>query len=292
MSILQTNKKGNFEFIAAMLIFGFNGVLASFIPWRSYEIVLSRTIIGALAMLSILLLQRKKLVFFENKKSLKMLVLSGTFMGLNWLFLYEAFRLLGVGLAQILSSSGPALAMVLAPLIFKEKLFKHKIVGFIIVAIGMFCISSNDLTGGISFGLFCGIGACLTYAGFLICNRFATAIKGPERTMWQLFIASVIVLVFVIYQGNGVPTDFSVKTMLAVLVLGVVSTGFAMNLMFSALPKMPLQNVAIYAYLEPMSALLFSVLFLGERMVVLQIIGVMMILGGTAFAELYTPQQK
>ncbi len=209
-------KKSNIQFISAMLIFGFNGVLASFITWRSYEIVLSRTVIGALTMLAILLLQRKKLVFFENKKSLKMLVLSGTFMGLNWLFLYEAFRQLGVGLAQILSSSGPALAMVLAPIIFKEKLLKHKIVGFIIVAIGMLLISSNDLTGGISFGLFCGISACLTYAGFLICNRLATAIDGPERTMWQLFIASVVVLVFVIYQGGGMPTDFSPKAIVAV----------------------------------------------------------------------------
>lgn len=218
-----------------------------------------------------------------------MLVLSGTFMGLNWLFLYEAFRQLGVGLAQILSSSGPALAMVLAPLIFREKLLRHKIVGFIIVAIGMLFISSNDLSGGISFGLFCGISSCLTYAGFLICNRLATAIEGPERTMWQLFVASIVVLLFVIFQGGDVPTDFSAKTTIAVLILGVVNTGFAMNLMFLSLPKLPLQNVAILAYLEPMSALMFSVLFLGERMVLLQTVGVIMILGGTAYSELYTP---
>ncbi len=285
-------KKSNIEFILAMFIFGFNGVLVSFIPWHSYEIVLSRTIIGSLSMLFLLIFKRKKLVFIENKKSLKMLILSGMMMGINWMFLYEAYRRLGVGLAQILSSSGPAVAMVLSPLIFKEKLQKHKILGFIIVATGMFFISSNDLSGGRSFGLFCGIAACLTYAGFLICNRLATAIKGPERTMWQLFIASIIVFTFIVYKGNGIPKEFSLKTIIAVLILGIVNTGLAMNLVFSSLQKLPLQTVGIYAYLEPMSALMFSVLFLGERMVVLQIIGILMILGGTAFSEMYPFPKK
>ncbi len=280
-------KKSNIELISAMLIFGFNGVIASFISWRSYEIVLSRTVIGTLMMLLIILIKGKGFTFLEDKKSFRMIVFSGIFMGASWLFLYEAFRQLGVGLAQILSSSGSVFAMVLAPFIFKEKLIKHKIVGFMIVAVGMVFISSNDLTGGVSFGLFCGISACLTYTGFLICNRLAVSIEGHERTMWQLFIASIVVLGFVIYQGNGMPTDFSTKSIIAVLVLGIVNTGFAMNLMFTALPNLSLQTITIYTYLEPMSALLFSALFLGERMLALQVIGVVLILGGTAFSEFY-----
>ncbi len=285
-------KKSNIEFIAAMLIFGFNGVLVSFIPWHSYEIVFSRTTIGVLSMLLVLIIQRKKLVFLEDKESFKMIVLSGMLMGFSWMFLYEAYKQLGVGLAQILSNSGTAIAMILSPLIFREKLLRHKIVGFIIVVIGMIFISSNDLSGGVNFGLFCGFSACLTYAGFLICNRLATSIEGPERTMWQLLIASVIVLMFIVYKGNGMPNDFSAKTILAVLTLGVVNTGFAMNLMFSALSKLSLQTVGIYAYLEPTSALVFSVLFLGEQMDILQIIGVFLILGGTIFSEIYTFQKK
>ncbi len=280
--------KNNIKFILSMLIFGFNGILVTYIPWHSYEIVLSRTVIGSLSMLLILAFQRKKLVFFKNKKSLKMLILSGILIGLNWLFLYEAFKQLGVGLAQILSSSGPAVAMILSPLIFNEKLKKHKIIAFIIVVLGMFLISSNDLSGGLSFGLLCGILACLAYAGFLICNRLATSIEGPERTMWQLFIASIVVLIFIIYKGNGIPNDLSLKTVIAVLILGIVNTGLAMNLMFSSLPKLSLQTVGIYTYLEPMSALVFSFLILGEKMTILEIVGVFMILGGTIFSEMYS----
>ncbi len=280
-------KRGNIEFIAAMLIFGFNGVLASAIPWRSYEIVLARTCIGALTMLAILLFRRKKLAFMDDMASLKMIVFSGLSMGICWMFLFEAYRHIGVGLAQTLSSSGPAVAMVLSPLIFNEQLRKHKMVAFLIVVIGMLCISSNDLSGGSTFGVFCGICACLTYACFLIFNRFATAIEGPERTMWQLFIAAIVVFAFVLFKGTAIPTDLSLKTAVAVLLIGVVNTGLAMNLMFVSLPKLSLQTVAIYAFIEPMSALLFATLILGESITMLQLLGVFLILGGTAFAELY-----
>ncbi|OKL48051.1 DMT family transporter [Boudabousia marimammalium] len=283
--------KSNLEFIAAMIIFGSNGVLASFVPWYSYEIVLARTTIGALSMLLIILLTRQRLVFKQHLSEMKMLVFSGIFMGLNWMFLYEAYRHLGVGLAQILSSSGPALAMVLAPLIFKEQLRKHKLFGFAVVLVGMVFISSNDLSAGSLFGLACGFAATITYAGFIVCNRFAPSIQGSERVMWQLLIASVMVFGFVLYRGTGLPSSLSFSAAIAVLLLGVVNTGLAVNLMFSSLQKLPLQTVGIYAYLEPMSALIFSALLLGEQMSLIQYLGVALILGGTAFAELYRPRR-
>ncbi len=285
-------RRSNIKFVTAMLIFGFNGILASFISWRSYEIVLSRTIIGGLSLLLFMIFQRKKLVFLEKKSGLKILMLSGFLMGINWMFLYEAFKHLGVGLAQILCCSGPAVAMVLSPIIFKEDLKRYKIVGFLIVVIGMFLISSNDLSGGLSYGLLCGILSCLSYAAFLICNHFVPEIKSPERTMWQLFMASIVVLIFTLYKGNGMPTDFSLSTIAAVIVLGIVNTALAMNLMISTIQKLPLQTVGIYAYLEPMSALIFSVILLGEHVSMIQVVGIILILVGTAFSELYGLRKK
>lgn len=44
-------------------------------------------------------------------------------------------------------------------------------------------------------------------------------------------------------------------------------------------------TVAVCGYLEPLSAVLFSVLFLKEQMLPLQIIGAVLILGGALFSE-------
>lgn len=285
------NRRAYAEYIAAMLIFGFNGVLASMIPWRSYEIVLSRTVIGALFMLAVMLIQKRPFTFRKEMKSFKILILSGVAMGLNWMFLYEAYNQLGVGLAQLLCCSGPAVVMFVSPFIFKEKLRAYKMFGFVAVAIGMVCACSNDLSGGLNFGLLCGIGACLGYAGMTLCNRLAPAIDGPERTMWQLAVASVVVFLFILAKGTGAPDVFSFKVLVPVLVLGMFNTGFAMNFMFYGVRNLSSQTVGVCGYLEPMSAMVFSAIFLGERMTPLQMVGVVLILGGTAFAELYHPKK-
>ncbi len=280
-------KNSKLQFVSAMLIFGFNGVLASAIPWHSYEIVLARTTIGALTMLALLQWQRQPFTILQSRSAMGITLLSGVLMGISWLGLYEAYARIGVGLAQMLSSSGPAIAMVLAPIIFKEKLQKNKVIGFGIVLVGMLLLSSEDLTGGDTFGLLCGMGACLTYAAFLICNHRPSTVDPSERTMWQLIIASIIVAAFIAFRGTGLPSVPGPRTLMAVLILGIVNTGLATSMMFTALQNLPMQTVGIYAYLEPVSAIIFSALILGEQMVLLQIIGVILILGGTAFAELY-----
>ncbi|PIE84190.1 MAG: EamA family transporter [Bacteroidia bacterium] len=279
--------RSKLEFVLAMLIFGLNGVLASAIPWHSYEIVLARTTVGALTMLAILRWQRRRFAILRSRGALWLTLGSGVLMGISWLGLYEAYTRLGVGLAQMLSSSGPAVAMVLSPLIFREKLQRTKVIGFAVVLTGMLLISSEDLTGGQAFGLLCGLLACLAYAAFLICNHRPLPMTPAERTMWQLVTASVIVMAFIAYRGTGLPDTFAPRALIAALILGVVNTGLATSMMFAALQKIPMQTVGILAYLEPMSAIVFSALLLGEQLGPLQLGGVALILGGTAFAELY-----
>lgn len=47
-----------------------------------------------------------------------------------------------------------------------------------------------------------------------------------------------------------------------------------------------MQTVAILGYLEPLSAIVFSVIFLNEQMIDIQIIGAALIIGGALFGEL------
>ena len=80
-----------------------------------------------------------------------------------------------------------------------------------------------------------------------------------------------------------------------VLILGLLNTGIGCYLYFSAIGRLPVQSVAICGYLEPLSAVLFSVLLLHETMAPVQILGAVLILGGAAFAEsisAYLDKQK
>ena len=72
------------------------------------------------------------------------------------------------------------------------------------------------------------------------------------------------------------------------LMLGLVNTGLGCYLYFSAMVELPVQTVAICGYLEPLSAVVFSVLFLRESMTPLQVLGAACILGGAVLGEYFS----
>lgn len=56
--------------------------------------------------------------------------------------------------------------------------------------------------------------------------------------------------------------------------------------------RLPVQTVAVFGYLEPLSAVAFAVLILKEIMLPLQIIGAILIIGGAIFSEFLGSGQK
>ena len=84
----------------------------------------------------------------------------------------------------------------------------------------------------------------------------------------------------------GIKQGFAVKipedSVLPVVILGLINTGIGCYLYFSSIGKISVQTVAICGYLEPLSAVLFSVFFLHETMLPLQTLG-----AGAIFGECF-----
>ena len=70
------------------------------------------------------------------------------------------------------------------------------------------------------------------------------------------------------------------------LFVGFVHTGITYCMYFSSLKELPGQKAAILSYIDPLVAVLVSVLILGESMSVMQVIGGALILGFTLWNEI------
>lgn len=255
--------KAFFKYIFALLLFGSNGIVASRIDLNSYEIVLLRTLIGSLLLIAIFFLSRGKLTFWKHKKDFAFLAVSGIAMGTSWMFLYEAYAQIGVSIASLCYYCGPVIVMILSPLLFKEKLTSTKIIGFLAVLIGIFFVNGFGAVAANRFGLLCGLASAIMYAFMVIFNKKATAITGLENSALQLFIAFATVTVFVGFK-QGFIIDIPTESVLPIFILGLLNTGIGCYLYFSSIGKISVQTVAICGYLEPLSAVLFSVIFLRE----------------------------
>ena len=280
-------KKAYFKYIAALLLFGLNGIIASYIALSSYEIVFTRTLIGSMLLGLIFMATRQKAHFLENKAHLLYLVIAGVAMGTSWMFLYEAYRQIGVSIASLAYYCGPVIVMILSPILFKEKVTWAKVLGFLAVLAGMFCVNMQVLSGGkTAWGLFCGIMSAVMYALMVIFNKKAKSITGLENSMWQLITSFVTVAIFLgIKQGFFLHIEPG--SVIPILILGIVNTGIGCYFYFSSIGDLPVQTVAICGYLEPLSAVIFSVILLSETMDSIQLIGTMLILGGAGFGELF-----
>ena len=280
-------KKSYILYFTALFLFGSNGIVASLINLSSYEIVLLRTLIGSALLMAIFSLGRGKLTFYKNRRQFLFLCISGIAMGTSWMFLYEAYARIGVSISSLLYYCGPVIVMALSPMLFKEKLTAVKVVGFAAVLCGVFLVNGNAFDGGgDTFGIFCGIMSAVMYSFMVIFNKKAKDITGLENSMLQLLISFLTVAVFVGIK-QGFVMEIEPSSILPILVLGLVNTGIGCYFYFSSIGDLPVQTVAICGYLEPLSAVLFSFLFLKEAMMQVQMIGAALIIGGAMFGECY-----
>ncbi len=279
-------KSAYISYILALLLFGSNGIIANYIDLSSTEIVLYRTFIGSLLLLFFFFITKNKWTFYKNKKHFFFLILSGISMGLSWMFLYEAYNRIGVSISSLLYYCGPIIVMALSPVIFRERLTKRKLTGFLVVFIGIVLVNGNLISEYNNlFGLFCGIMSAIMYSFMVIFNKKAAKISGLENSLLQLAVSCLTVAAFVLFRGN-----FSISipqsSILPLLFLGIVNTGIGCFLYFSKLEKLPVQSVSVLGYIEPLSAVVLSVIVLNESMNVVQIIGAVLVIGGAVYAEM------
>lgn len=278
------------KYLLALLLFGSNGIVASFIALNSYEIVLLRTLIGSVLLMGLFFLTRGRLTFHRQKRAFAFLIISGMAMGTSWMFLYEAYAQIGVSIASLCYYCGPVIVMILSPLLFKEKLTGTKVIGFLAVLAGIFLVNGRGTASANRWGLVCGLASAVMYAFMVIFNKKATAITGLENAALQLFIAFATVAAFVGFR-QGFAISIPAESVLPIWILGLLNTGIGCYLYFSSIGKIPVQTVAICGYLEPLSAVLFSVIFLHEQLLPLQLVGAGLIVGGAVLGECARPKR-
>jgi len=278
--------KGNayLSYILALLLFGSNGVVASRIALASFEIVLLRTMIGSMFLLILFHLKGRRFRGLGRGRDFLFLIASGVAMGVSWMFLYEAYRWIGVSFASLLYYCGPVIVMALSPLLFREKLTLPRLVGFVVVLAGILLVNGRTEGRLNHWGVVCGLLSAVMYALMVILNK-KSAITGLANSSLQLFASFLTAAVFAVAKGGvvlwGAAADWP-----WILLLGLVNTGIGCYLYFSSIGKLPVQTVAVCGYLEPLAAVVFSVLLLGERMTFAQGLGTALVFGGSLFGSL------
>lgn len=275
--------------IASVTIFGTLGIFVRNIHVSSGELALYRAILAALLITVYLLITRQRIPFSDIKKEVPLLLLSGAAMAVNWILLFEAYKYTTVSVATLSYYFAPVIVTAACPFLFKEKLTARQILCFIMSTIGlMLIIGVNGIGHGGNdiIGIMFGLGAAFFYASVILINKFIKNVEGIHRTLLQ-FIAAIIILIPYVLMTSGITImNLSAVGCISLLTVGFIHTGIAYCMYFSSLRELPGQKAAILSYIDPLVAVIVSVLILGETITLPQLIGGIMILGFTLWNEI------
>lgn len=277
------------QYIIAVLMFGINPLILRYVTIPSEAVALYRSILGVITLLVYYLLTGRKLDFSNIKKHMKYLVFAGVSLGLNWIFLFEAYVVTKVSVASLCNYMGPTLTVCICALFFKEKITIKQAFCVATAFLGIVFVSGvldGDLKSVNVMGLILGGLAAASFVVIILSNKKLKEVNSFDSVISQLVFAFLTTLGYVLVKNGGFPMPQDLRTVGLVLFIGIVNAGLAYIFYYGPMPHLPVQTIAIIGYLESVECVLISVLVFKEPLSILGIIGAVMIIGAAIVSEL------
>lgn len=261
-----------------------------------YSAAFVRTMLSAIVFFMIYLLTKKVKNDFEVLKNDIKLFLSvivfGVFaFGLFFVFFFIGLQYIEAGFATVVSAVAlPISQLILGMIIFKERLERKQILLFVLALFGVSLVSYEiffDLMANkmIILGILFIFIAQFLYAIYSVNSKNITKRISIIGILTYGHVASSVFLLFpfIYYSGTKelieAPTSFWLVTTYVV----IVTTFLGLYFNQKAISLLPIKIVSVLYVLTPIWGLTLSFVFLQERIVFLQLVGVVLVLFSVIF---------
>lgn len=293
---MGTKVKAKVLLASAFCIWGTIGIFVKMIPFNSGVVAFDRSLVGMLFLIIVKLLMRKKYDINAMKGNFLELCINGALLGLNWILLFESYNYTSVATSTICYNLGPMIVVLVSPFIFKERLTVVKVLCVMTALFGIVCVSGVfEQTGANSsdiIGVLLGLAAAVVYAITVVINKRLDKIDPLDKAITQFASSTVVMFIYCLFTTKAGELVFTINTVILLIIVGVVHTGVTYTLYFASLPNVTSQNVAIFAYIDPVIAVVLSALVLKENLTVSTVIGAVLVIASAIFSELYDNKQK
>ncbi|MGI5936823.1 MAG: DMT family transporter [Oscillospiraceae bacterium] len=289
----KENKKSYIMLVSSLMIVGTIGIFRRYIPLSSALIAFFRGMIGSATLFIFTKLRKSENWQGIETKKLVGLIINGTFIGINWILLFEAYNYTTIAKATLCYYMQPTIVLLLSPLVLKEKLTARKIACALVALIGMILVSGvvgeKAKQPGDLKGILFGLGAACFYALVIILNKKITGVDTYQKTIIQLASAAVVLIPYLVITGDFKDIAFNSRLVILLLIVGIIHTGVAYALYFGSMSGLKAQTISTLSYIDPVVAMIMSALVLGETMTIWGIIGAVLIIGSAIVSELEQP---
>lgn len=259
--------------VCAATLWSTAGVLTKFNPWSGTTIACVRGILAALTQ-----------ILFTGTFRLKLnrtIVLTALFyFGETFLFML-ANKLTSAGSAIVLQNTSPLYIILFLYLFFRQKPSRLDCIVGVMIFGGILLsmadtLFSGDLPGsnpilGNLLALISGV----FYAGIFFCSRLPGADPLQSTILGS---AMYVVLVPFVLTDSSFWSNQTAPAWLCILFMGIIQTGLAWLLFGKGIKNTPSLQASFITMIEPVLSPLLALLFLGETMGALSILGSLVVI--------------
>lgn len=236
------------------------------------HILIFYSVLVALIVQGIILSHKNYRKEIPDFKRLKYPLILGFISFLNTFTYFYAFKYTTIANAVLTHYIAPVIVAFLAPLFLREKITKKIIIVLIIASTGLWIMLNGfSFKEGHAAGIIAGLFSGLTYAMIIIVVR--THSRNFNPLVLAFFSNGVIAILLAPFVR-----EIPLNALWSFLVMGIVHSTIAPVLYFKGLQSVTANRTAVLGYLEPVSAIIFSMIFLNELPGRNSIIGGMLII--------------
>ncbi len=273
----------------AVLLFGFPGLFARWLPLSPPLIVLGRVVFAALALAVFMAARRVSFRVIPGRDVLTC-ALCGIVLAVHWSAFFEAVRVSSVAVGLLSYATFPAFT------VFLEPLFEHKrpdganILFSGLTLLGVFLIVPRfALADPILLGVLWGLLSGATFAVLAILNRGLSRRHSSLRVaFYQDLFAGVVLLPALL----GTVPELSGRHLALLALLGVFCTAAAHSLFIRGMRGVSAQTASLIASLEPVYGIALALLLLGEVPTGRTVLGGTIILGAVLLVTLRAANRR
>ena len=277
------NKRALLYVNIAVLLFGFAGLFGKWVDLPALGITFGRVFFSSIA-LGLFMLATGQSFRVQNKKHLKLLLLSGVFLAIHWWSIFVSIQLSTVAIGTITFSTFPMFVTFAEPLVRHQRPKPRNVLIAVIIFIGVLITIPEFSFGNNMFkGILIGMISPIAYTVITMLNKdFSDSYSGTLISFYEQGTAAIVLLPFVLAMGiHPTITDIGL-----LLVFGTITTAFAHTLFISSLKYIPARLAGVCSSMETVYGILFALLLLGEVPSVREVVGGAVILGAVIYAQL------
>jgi drug/metabolite transporter (DMT)-like permease len=279
-------KRDIFTFAAAMVIAGTIGVFVTQSGLDSLTAVFFRCFIAALCLGAYSFYKGTLGKNIFNSGELRYIVAGGVAIVINWVLIFQAFRLSSITIGIVSYYTEPFFLIGLGGLILKDKIRSSTLLWTGVAFIGLILIilSGQDSIGdnpSLLLGIGCALLAAVLYAFATIMGK--KIVHTPPSTLVLIQMVIGAILLFPLADFNGALSGNT--QWIYIIVLGAVHTAFLYLLFYQSVRGVPTALIAPLSFIDPLITILSDVVVYATVLTGLQLFGIVAILLSAYFVS-------